>query len=177
MAPSPLSLLAQGLGTASIESEENMSKSYLYEYRIRRVRRSMAKCPTASPIGREIHASVHAAAVFRHLMRESPTEEFYVLFLDVRNVVIGFELIARGTLTGVEVHPREVFRGAILASAAAIVVGHNHPSGDILPSPEDGALTARLQEAGELLEIPVLDHLVVAGDTSAHYSFSAAAAH
>ena len=71
-------------------------------------------------------------------------------------------LISRGTLNASLVHPREVFRPAILASAAAIILVHNHPSGDPEPSDEDVSLTKRLVKAGEILGIEVLDHLVVA---------------
>lgn len=135
---------------------------YLYEFRVRRVRRSAAACGGVQ-YGKVLD-DCGAARVLRALTVESPAEEFLALFLDAANKVIGFERIARGTLTGVEVHPREVFRGAILASAAAIVVGHNHPSGDPTPSVEDIALTRRLRQAGELLGIPVLDHIVVGED-------------
>jgi len=71
------------------------------------------------------------------------------------------EEIARGHLTGVEVHPREVFKGAILNNAAQMIVAHNHPSGDPEPSPQDATLTKRLVEAGRVLGIPVRDHVVV----------------
>ncbi len=88
-------------------------------------------------------------------------EVFVVLALDVRNVVIGELEIARGCLTGVEVHPREVFRPLIRCGAAAAIAAHNHPSGDPMPSPEDIELTRRLRAAGDLVGIPLLDHVVV----------------
>jgi DNA repair protein RadC len=88
-------------------------------------------------------------------------EIFVVLALDVRNSVIDEIEVARGCLTGVEVHPREVFRPLIRMSAAAAVVAHNHPSGDPTPSPEDVFLTRRLREVGDIVGIPVLDHVVV----------------
>ena len=72
--------------------------------------------------------------------------------------------IARGSLTGVEVHPREVFRPLIRASAAAALLCHNHPSGDPSPSRQDLELTARLKEVGELCGIAILDHVVVAAE-------------
>jgi DNA repair protein RadC len=75
--------------------------------------------------------------------------------------VIGFNLVAIGTLTSALVHPREVFKAAILANAAAIILVHNHPSGDPEPSAEDRALTSRLKEAGEILGIRILDHVVI----------------
>jgi DNA repair protein RadC len=88
-------------------------------------------------------------------------EVFVALALDVRNVVIEEIEIARGCLTSVEVHPREVFRPLIRSAAAAAVVAHNHPSGDPSPSSEDIALTQRLRAAGDLVGIPLLDHVII----------------
>jgi DNA repair protein RadC len=73
-------------------------------------------------------------------------------------------LVTRGILNGSLVHPREVFREAIAESAAGIIVVHNHPSGNPAPSPEDKAVTIQLVEAGRLLDIPLFDHVIVAGD-------------
>ena len=92
---------------------------------------------------------------------KAASESFLVVLLSANNEVIGVHEAHRGVLTGVDVHPREIFRPAILGGAAAIVVAHNHPSGSAQPSAEDVALTRRLREAGELLGIPVLDHLIV----------------
>ncbi|MBK9033050.1 MAG: DNA repair protein RadC [Myxococcales bacterium] len=89
-------------------------------------------------------------------------EVFYVVGIDARNVVVIEAEVARGHLTGVDVHPREVFRPLIRAGAAAAVCAHNHPSGDPTPSPPDLLLTERLKEAGDLLGIPVIDHVVLA---------------
>ncbi|MCG8417908.1 MAG: DNA repair protein RadC [Proteobacteria bacterium] len=88
-------------------------------------------------------------------------EVFVVLALDARNVVTDAIEVARGSLTHVEVHPREVFRPLIRQAAAAAVVAHNHPSGDPTPSDDDVALTLRLRAAGEIIGIPIIDHLVV----------------
>lgn len=131
---------------------------YIYEFRIRRVRRSCAREPNA-----ELNGAADAANCFRVFCADEPREIFMVAHLDVRNRVLGIEKVAIGCLTGVEVHPREVFRAAILASAAGIVVGHNHPSGNAQPSNEDIALTQRLRDVGDLVGIPVLDHVIIAG--------------
>lgn len=88
-------------------------------------------------------------------------EVFRVVFLDGRRQVLGCEDISVGTLTQCLVHPREVFRPAIEKSAAAILVGHNHPSGDPTPSSDDFAMTDRLAQAGILLGIELMDHLIV----------------
>ncbi|MCA9679239.1 MAG: hypothetical protein KC464_29685, partial [Myxococcales bacterium] len=88
-------------------------------------------------------------------------EIFVVVGLDARNVVLDEVEVARGSLTGVDVHPREVFRPLIRMAAAAAVVAHNHPSGDARPSAEDLELTRRLREVGHLVGIPVVDHVVL----------------
>lgn len=98
----------------------------------------------------------------RPLLGMEAVEGFWVVCLDARGRVRGWERISMGTLTACLVHPREVFAPAIRRRAASVVVLHNHPSGDPEPSPEDVALTERLEEAGRLLGIPVLDHVVVA---------------
>jgi DNA repair protein RadC len=90
-----------------------------------------------------------------------PQEMFFVIGLDVRNRILEDVEVARGTLTGVDVHARDVFRPLIRMSAAAGVLAHNHPSGDPTPSGEDRELTRRMQMIGELIGIPILDHVVV----------------
>jgi DNA repair protein RadC len=90
-------------------------------------------------------------------------EEFLVVVLDTKNRLIKYEFISKGTLNASIVHPRDVFRIAIIHSAAAIILLHNHPSGDPAPSQEDIDLTRRLVEAGKLMGINVLDHLIIGG--------------
>ena len=92
----------------------------------------------------------------------SPVEQFGVLMLDTRHHVVRVKIVSIGSLDQTVVHPREVFREAAVASAAAIILFHNHPSGDPAPSPDDLALTARLVEAGAILGIDVLDHVILA---------------
>jgi DNA repair protein RadC len=94
-------------------------------------------------------------------MRDLAQEEFRTLLLNTQHAVIRELVVTRGTLDTSVVHPREVFRAAITESAAAIVLVHNHPSGDPTPSPEDREVTAQLAEAGRLVGIPVLDHVVI----------------
>jgi DNA repair protein RadC len=105
------------------------------------------------------------ADVFRHFhprLRDASRERFLALLLDGRHRVIREVEISRGTLTASLVHPREVFRPALRDGAAALVVVHNHPSGDPTPSAEDRRVTERLSRAGELLGVRLLDHVVVA---------------
>ena len=88
-------------------------------------------------------------------------EVFLAIGVDIRNGVLDIVEVARGTVHGVEVHPREVFRPLIRMAAAGGVVVHNHPSGDPTPSAEDVALTRRLRAVGELLGVPIIDHVVI----------------
>ena len=112
---------------------------------------------TSAPlIGRRISGPQEVAALFCPRLALELVEEFRALVLDCRHRVTRALLIARGSLTGVEVHPRDVFRELIRAGAAAVIFAHNHPSGDPTPSAQDIALTARLRAVGALVAIPVL---------------------
>ena len=91
-------------------------------------------------------------------------EEFHVLVLNARHEVTCRRMLTRGILDASLIHPREVFRLAVQEAAAAVILAHNHPSGDPTPSPEDRAVTRQMVEAGRTLGIPVLDHVVLGGD-------------
>ncbi|GAB4261257.1 MAG: DNA repair protein RadC [Deferrisomatales bacterium] len=108
----------------------------------------------------------HFAARFEGLKRE----QFHCLLLDAKNRYLRDERVSEGTLTASLVHPREAFRAAVREAASAVVFAHNHPSGDPAPSREDVELTARLWEAGKILGIRVLDHVIVG--RRAYYSFA-----
>jgi DNA repair protein RadC len=88
-------------------------------------------------------------------------EQFMILHLDSKNRVIKDEIVSIGTLNASIIHPREVFKSAIKESVNSIILVHNHPSGDVTPSSEDEEITMRLFEAGKLLDIKVLDHVIV----------------
>lgn len=103
-------------------------------------------------------------------MDESAQEIFACLFLDTKNHIVGVQEISRGTINGTIVHPREVFKAALLHNASSIILGHNHPSGDPTPSKEDTLVTARLVESGKLMDIPILDHIIIA-TAEEFYSF------
>ncbi len=119
----------------------------------------------------QLRSSTAASTLLTQYLAGADREHFVVLLLDRKNKIIGINTVSIGSLTASVVHPRECFKPAILANAAAIVCGHNHPSGDPAPSKEDRALTTRLTEAGKLLGIQVLDHIIV-GDDSTYYSFA-----
>ena len=114
----------------------------------------------------EIHRHFHPR------LRDCEHEHFIVVLLDGRHRMLGEAKISQGTLTASLVHPREVFRPAVRGSAAALVLVHNHPSGDPTPSAEDRAVTARLSEAGQIVGIRIVDHVVVA--EQGYFSFCAA---
>jgi len=104
------------------------------------------------------------------LLKMAKQEEFRVILLDAANRIIRDKVITRGSLNASIVHPREVFRLAITESAAAIIVLHNHPSGNTQPSSEDRKITDDLVRTGSIIGIKVLDHIIVAGDS--FYSFA-----
>jgi len=94
-------------------------------------------------------------------LRDLRQEEFHILILNTQHAVLKELTITRGILDASVVHPREVFRAAVVESAAALILVHNHPSGDPMPSLEDREVTRQLADAGRLLGIPVLDHVIV----------------
>ncbi|MEK6959982.1 MAG: DNA repair protein RadC [Nanoarchaeota archaeon] len=105
-----------------------------------------------------------AKDVFEHCspkLSSSDREHFMILHLDTKNRVIKDEIVSVGALTGTIAHPREVFKSAIKESAHSVILVHNHPSGDPTPSDEDLKMTERLLEAGEILGIKVLDHVII----------------
>ena len=98
---------------------------------------------------------------FELRLRDLRQEEFHVLLLNTQNAVMGEVMITRGILDASVVHPREVFAPALVEAAAAVILVHNHPSGDPTPSPADQEITRQLVEAGRVLGIPVRDHVVI----------------
>ncbi len=103
-------------------------------------------------------------------MSEKLQEVFAIVFLDNRHRVIAYEELFYGTIDGASVHPREIVRKALEHNAAAVILAHNHPSGIAEPSTADERLTSRVREALGLIDVRVLDHIIVGGDTT--YSFA-----
>ena len=101
---------------------------------------------------------------FERLAKEARQEEFHMVTLDTKNQPIACHQITVGTLRNSLVHPREVFRPAIRDAANCILVVHNHPSGDPTPSDQDISVTERLESAADIIGIPLIDHIIVAGD-------------
>lgn len=98
-------------------------------------------------------------------MHERTEEIFAILTLDTKNKITGVFKVSTGSLSASIVHPREVFKRALLQNASAIILLHNHPSGDPKPSTEDIDITKRLIEAGEILGIKILDHIIIGDET------------
>ena len=122
-----------------------------------RVFAALAKSGSFTNTGRELHLTQSAVSQQARMMER----HFKALLMDTKNRVMRVVTVTIGTLDGSLVHPREVFKEAITASAASIIVAHNHPSGDPSPSREDKAVTLRLVECGKLLGIELLDHIIV----------------
>ena len=110
-----------------------------------------------------------AVELLRSFIGPADREHFVLLALDNKNKPVLLNAVSVGILNASVVHPREVFKAAIIANAAAVIVAHNHPSGDVTPSPEDREVTDRLKKAGELLGIELMDSLVVSDQT--YFSF------
>lgn len=103
-------------------------------------------------------------------MDTQPFETFVMMALDTKKRPVGCFVVSQGSLNGTIVEPREVFQRAILVNADSIVVAHNHPSGEVTPSFKDMEATRVLKEAGELLRIELVDHLII-GENGKYYSF------
>ena len=116
------------------------------------------------PVPSRIRSPEDVVRIAGPRLRDLPVEEFHLLALDSQSQVTRDVLITRGLLNSSLVHPREVFRAAIAEAAAGIILVHNHPSGDPTPSADDQAVTRQLVAAGELLDLPVYDHVIIAGD-------------
>ena len=122
----------------------------------------------------QINNPYDVVKILKEYWKGKDREEFVVFFLDAGHQVIGFTSITTGLVDKTHVHPREVFKPAILAGAAAIVVAHNHPSlGNLRPSQEDRDVTRQLKQVGsEIVGIPLLDHVIVANNVGSYLSFS-----
>ncbi|MBE5393816.1 JAB domain-containing protein [Brevibacillus borstelensis] len=110
---------------------------------------------------RRIRMARDVVELFLTFLQETDREQFFLLCLNTKNEPTALHTVSIGSLDASIVHPREVFKVAILSNAASVIVAHNHPSGDPTPSKEDIQVTRKLQEAGELLGITLLDHVIV----------------
>lgn len=113
---------------------------------------------------RRISKPADAAEIMRDWLEDAASEEFWAICLDCKNAVLAIAQISIGDLSSAIVHPRSVFQVGLMTNAASIILCHNHPSGDPAPSREDSNVTNRLREAGKLLGIEILDHLVIGSE-------------
>jgi DNA repair protein RadC len=134
----------------------NQPKHQLYKFSVRRTRVEFAH------EGKQLNGPVDVARFLMTYAKDLDRENFFAFHLSAKLDILGFETVAVGGLDSVAVHPREIFRGAILAGAHSIIVAHNHPSGDPRPSDEDMKLAEDLERAGLVLDIPVQDSIIVA---------------
>lgn len=132
-------------------------------YKVPVVRLALVREPKTPKLLFAVHEPKEAAQ-FLAPLRLAPEEWFIALLLNVRNEVVGLHEVSKGTISSSLVHPREVFKAAILCNASAMIVAHNHPSGNAASSADDRQTTQLLVKAGEILGIRVLDHLILAGD-------------
>ena len=136
-----------------------MPKRYVPIYRVELVRERRKKLKA-----KKVCSPEEAARVVRDYLREPDREVFVILALSTKNEVIGINTVSIGTLDASLVHPREVYKPAILLNASSVIVAHNHPSGDPTPSREDRDVSNRLFEAGKILGVDLLDHIVVVAE-------------
>src|SRR6266404_1356398 len=149
-------------GTSEAMSEKTGGEVTTMPYRVARYRLMLVKdgsVPTTWD--RQLRQSRDVADLMAGVVAGLDREAFFVVLLDGKNRATGINLVSLGSLTAALVHPREVFKAAIAGSAAALVLVHNHPSGDPSPSSEDLAITKRLCDVGDLVGIKVLDHIVL----------------
>src|SRR5215471_6829508 len=119
----------------------------------------------------QIRSAVDASTLLHTYLADVDQENFVIILINQKNRVLGANTVFIGSLTASIVHPREIYKSVILSNAASIICGHNHPSSDCQPSREDRAITTRLVEAGKLLGISVLDHVIIGGD-GRYFSFA-----
>lgn len=105
-----------------------------------------------------------AARIFVTLLRDEVVEVGGLLCLSTRHHVLAYHELSRGTVDATIMHPRDIFKAALLTNATAVILGHNHPSGDVTPSPDDRAITSRIAAAGVLMGIELIDHFIVSAD-------------
>lgn len=143
------------------------SASPVSRYRpLPRLRLVAVECTGTTAEGPSIGSPADAHVALKRYFAHKDREHLVVLHLDAAHRVVSAEVVSVGTLNSSLVHAREVFKAAILANAAAIICAHNHPSGELTPSREDRSTFESLRGAGKLLGIPVLDFLIVAGDST-----------
>ena len=158
--------------TSSIEAPGRKPGPYTITYRLKTFtvhETDPSKWQAGNPTRSSEDVYHLAESIYREL--DADKEHFIVLMLNNKNRLSGFKVISTGSLTASLVHPREVYSAVLELRAAAIILMHNHPSGDPTPSTEDKELTRRLAEVGQLVGINVLDHIIIGSGTPGYMSF------
>lgn len=110
---------------------------------------------------RKLSSPSDAVELVRNVLDDTDREQFIVIALNTKNEPMAVNVVSIGSINATIVHPREVFKLGVISNSASLIIAHNHPSGNIEPSLEDISITMRLIEAGKILGIPILDHLIV----------------
>jgi DNA repair protein RadC len=155
-----------GNDASSGERKRMSAVKYIPVYHVELVRDRVIKTER----GPAIRNSDDVVAILGDELLKADREKLVCLMLNTKNVVIGIDTVSVGSLSASIAHPREIFKSAILKNAAAIILSHNHPSGDPSPSQDDIRLTERISKAGEILGIKLLDHVIIGA--LGIYSFS-----
>ena len=139
--------------TEELLNEAEIKDTFIREVRVNYVHTSQCQFLINGPFD--------AASFVRSVLPDNSREHFIALYLDGGHQIASYSLISTGTANSAQVHPREVFQRAVVTGCCALIVAHNHPSGNLVPSDADMQFTKRLEEAGELLGIKLLDSLVI----------------
>jgi len=154
----------------SVAESKPVRRKFISIYRVSLVRDEHIKFDQTRLTG-----SADAQAVIRNLIKlqgQSDREQFCVLLLDAKNKTIGLNIVSTGSLSSAMVHPREVLKPAILANASAMILAHNHPSGELTPSPQDKAITKKIIQASSIIGITVHEHLIISMEDDCYFSFA-----
>ncbi len=153
--------IQQGVTTMTLfdnygDIEERPKLKRINTYRLKMVKEATNLYSTNT-----VRCPADAADIMTKFYEEADREILSVILLNVKNKVIGINEVSVGSLTASVMHPREIFKCAILGNAAAIMLAHNHPSGDTSPSREDIEITKIIKDAGKLMDIPLIDHIII----------------
>jgi len=152
------------------EYEEQENSKFISVYRISLVRDQLVEFEQ-SPLNN----STQAIRIIQKLIEtqgQSDREQFCIIMLNAKNVMIGLNIVSTGSLTAATVYPREVLKPAILANACAMILCHNHPSNDLTPSDADISLTKQIIQASKIIGIQIHEHLIISLEDDRYYSFA-----
>lgn len=151
-------------------SKQAVSKEFISVYRI-----SLVKDQHVSFEQTPLSNSAQAQQILQKLIKcqgQSDREQFCIILLNAKNVMIGLNIVSTGGITAATVYPREVMKPAILTNACAMILCHNHPSSDVTPSEADIAVTKKIIQASKLLDIQVHEHLIINMENDFYFSFA-----